>query len=73
MNDWLTHKDKFLREMMRLEGLRGFLPVCAKCAATGGIVRCTDCSGSLLLCRRCCLDAHISLPFHVIKVSTSPI
>lgn len=58
--------------MLRLDGLRGSPPKCARCRAigrAGELVRCRDChDGGELLCVACCVSAHRRLPFHVVEV-----
>ena len=70
MDEWTAYKDKFLEEMLRLEGLRGHDPHCARCSSvTCELIRCVDCSSSMLACADCCVKMHVANPFHVVEVS----
>ncbi|GJF00735.1 CxC2 domain-containing protein [Phanerochaete sordida] len=71
LREWTNHTERFLDELLRLEGLRGASPtVCSLCPASQSGVpqyRCSDCFGGRLVCRGCCLRVHHDQPFHRIK------
>lgn len=37
--------------------------------STKTLLQCTDCTGTLVECKSCCLRRHSSTPLHVVKVS----
>ena len=75
LKEWIPLRESFLNELLRLDGLRGRAEKCESCARDGvdarGVVRCNDCSGDELFCAECCVDEHLTLPFHRIEVCLS--
>ncbi|KAF7792136.1 hypothetical protein EIP86_003166 [Pleurotus ostreatoroseus] len=69
LSEWVDQRDRFLDELLRLEGLRDVKTVCAGCQVdvSAAAVRCKDCSGGQLFCASCCVSAHERLPFHVVE------
>ena len=73
----MGYRDKFLQEMLRLDGLRGDdASFCRRCgkdqtAANAALYRCKDCLGGELSCAECCVLAHAENPFHRVSVSTT--
>ncbi|GJE98466.1 CxC2 domain-containing protein [Phanerochaete sordida] len=65
---WSLEVDRYLDEIIRLDGLRGASPDrCPRCPASTLSVpryRCMDCFSGQLLCSDCCLHAHQEHPFH---------
>jgi hypothetical protein len=79
------HKDEFLRELLRHEGLgeNWRNPTCGTChqslmppsdldphTRNPRIIRCRDCFGGLQECIDCCLQRHARLPLHVLDVNS---
>jgi len=67
-------RDAFLQELIRLDG-RGDSAVAATCGLCQEVepsVRCEDCFGGLMFCRRCTVDLHACNPLHRIEVCGSP-
>ncbi|GJF00979.1 hypothetical protein PsYK624_172830, partial [Phanerochaete sordida] len=71
LRDWSEQSDKFLDELLRLEGLRGAsqdrCPLCFTYQSAEPEYRCSDCFGGRFVCRACCLSVHQDQPFHRIK------
>lgn len=40
--------------------------------STENLLQCTDCTGTLVECKSCCLKRHRSTPLHVVKVCFFP-
>ena len=67
MRDWLPHVQGFQEEILSLE-CYGMDTSCADChKQKGGQYRCSDCFSVRLLCKDCCVKAHMYLPFHSIS------
>ncbi|GJE99776.1 CxC2 domain-containing protein [Phanerochaete sordida] len=71
LREWTTQAEKFLDELLRLEGTRGasreICPLCPPSAPQAPLYRCSDCFGGQLVCQGCCLAVHHDQPFHRIK------
>lgn len=66
---WLSHRDEFLEEFLRLEGRGDYIDeMCAICLKESGVYRCQSCMGKQLLCRGCVVQTHLFNPLHVIEV-----
>jgi hypothetical protein len=73
LRKWIDDRDFYLQEFIRLDG-RGDLAVgnaCRLCGLTSPDIRCEDCFGGELLCRKCVIDRHASNPLHRIEVHTA--
>lgn len=69
---WVTERDKFLAEMIMLEG-RGHAicqDLCVQCHIYKAEYRCLDCLRGDLYCKACVLSNHKCHPFHFIDVSS---
>lgn len=75
LREWSRQTDKFVDELLRLEGPRGYsLTACPTCPPTRVQIpryRCNDCIGGDITCADCCVVRHQNLPYHRVKVSTS--
>jgi hypothetical protein len=66
---WLRERDKFLAELLRLEGRAGFSEdICRQCLQRPPVVRCKDCCGGEMLCEPCMVSFHVQNPLHRIEV-----
>ncbi|KAJ7842077.1 hypothetical protein B0H13DRAFT_2239393 [Mycena leptocephala] len=68
---WVTHRDEYLDEMIRLEG-RGSSDVystCGSCGTVNPAYRCEHqtCYGPGMLCKECIVNMHAVLPTHWIQ------
>lgn len=67
------HRDKYLDEMLRLEGRGGaaFHSKCAVCSVIDPRHRCVEqgCFGADMYCQTCIVEKHAVLPTHWIEVS----
>lgn len=43
---------------------------CSTCTLEPGTLRCSDCLGDEILCRKCCITVHQRQPFHHIQIWT---
>lgn len=71
LRQWTRHRDAFLNELLRLEGLHEGSGLCRRCPEGKNVaanLRCNDCTGGELVCADCCVGIHKSNPFHRIKV-----
>lgn len=68
--EWIRKRDIFMDEMLRREGLAGQEKdsKCSRCNEADGILRCKDCTGSLLMCAGCMCETHAAEPLHRIEV-----
>ncbi|KAG6809667.1 hypothetical protein H0H92_015232, partial [Tricholoma furcatifolium] len=70
MKHWLPERDRFLEELLTLEG-RGhqIMEHCPECQTEiiGRAFECLDCNGRLLLCTDCLVKSHQGNPFHRIR------
>src|ERR1700744_3734809 len=62
MDQWLDCRNKYLHILLEMEG-RPTAPICSICNNHAGI-KCPDCFGDPLFCRKCCVAAHRHSPFH---------
>lgn len=69
MQDWLPHRQEYLDELLRTEGLGSHNTLCLHCQARDGSVKCMDCFGGGLHCVKCTLEQHRFLPLHRVLVS----
>lgn len=71
--DWKPELQMVLHELLRHEGLGGAsidrCPHCRPGVKTIPTLRCKDCSSTVLMCRKCCVERHQGAPFHRIQVS----
>jgi CxC2 like cysteine cluster associated with KDZ transposases len=67
MNDWLPHQKTFLFEILAMEAPPADM-ICTSCLVQKAEIRCLDCLGSPILCRRCGLKNHHSDPYHKVEV-----
>ncbi|GJF00432.1 CxC2 domain-containing protein [Phanerochaete sordida] len=71
LREWSGQLQKFLDELLRLEGLRGanreVCPLCNPVSVAKPEYRCTDCFGGRLICHGCCLRAHQDHPLHRVQ------
>lgn len=76
MEQWMGHRDEYLDELLRRDGLSAGSPQhgCHACEKTdvANVMRCRDCAGGRHFCADCILSAHGALPLHRVEVSTSP-
>lgn len=68
MRTFLKWRDKFLDELMGLEGRGRFQHSCAGCRVAFPEYRCKDCVHGPLWCKACMLKNHAASPLHVIQV-----
>jgi hypothetical protein len=71
LEEWLPFRNMFLDEILRHDGLGGFLghSKCAKCEENDGIFKCKDCpSGRELKCQGCMVSLHQEFPLHRVEV-----
>ncbi|KAJ7019395.1 hypothetical protein C8F04DRAFT_1214342 [Mycena alexandri] len=68
---WVGHRDKYLDEMLRLEGRGDFAvySTCGGCGVANPAFRCENqsCYGSGMFCQRCIVARHQVLPSHWIR------
>ncbi|KAF8897005.1 hypothetical protein CPB85DRAFT_1440109 [Mucidula mucida] len=73
MKVWLPFQDKFLQQLLRLDGTAGADVLCPCCGdgtqARKGMYWCCDnaCFGLGLVCSKCCAEFHRTQPFHFIE------
>jgi hypothetical protein len=65
---WVLHRDKYLDELMRLEGRGRYEHLCAGCNTPFPNFRCKDCIHGALWCQACLVKRHSQSPLHVIEV-----
>lgn len=75
VQDWIPHRQKYLDELLRIEGLgeEAQPPRCPCCppeSASEGKYKCEDCFGGALLCEKCTVEKHKFLPLHRLLVSS---
>ena len=76
INDWIPHRDKYLDELIRVDGLgagAGTAAIsCSGCKLAGvdwkGMLRCLDCDRTRLLCEACVIKEHKHHYLHTIQV-----
>ncbi|KAJ6469546.1 hypothetical protein C8R47DRAFT_989403, partial [Mycena vitilis] len=56
--------DKYLSELMRLDGWGHALPHCPACGKGGPTFRCRDCNGGAVYCKTCIVARHEENPLH---------
>jgi hypothetical protein len=64
LREWKELRAGYLDELLVLEQLPS---EACRCGTAEGLLRCTDCFLSSVMCRECCLEAHRYLPFHRIQ------
>lgn len=71
MEQWIPHRDQYLDELLRHEGLGDATasPICADCGVENGLYKCASCCGDRITCGSCMVASHSMLPLHVILVS----
>ncbi|CDO74326.1 hypothetical protein BN946_scf184348.g1 [Trametes cinnabarina] len=69
LRSWLPFRDKYLDELLRLEGrgASGSTKTCLRCTADAATYRCRDCMGGELFCKACIVQRHAQLPLHRIQ------
>ena len=72
LKKWIPDHDKFLWELIRLDG-RGDRELWSSCRLCDGIcdIRCEECFGGEMFCRKCTVDLHAVNPLHRIEVGLS--
>jgi hypothetical protein len=67
--EWLTHRDDYLQEMLRHDGRGGLQEtMCADCNNNRGDFSCYDCAYSMGYCKGCLVNRHRIMPLHRIRV-----
>ncbi|KAK7027577.1 CxC2 domain-containing protein [Favolaschia claudopus] len=68
---WVTHRNEYLDEMLRLEGRGGpeISSACASCGSAAPEYRCENqtCHGPAMFCQDCIVERHQALPTHWIE------
>jgi hypothetical protein len=64
MRQWIPDRQNYLQEILDMERLPA--DAC-HCGNKENLIQCLDCFSTNILCRSCCLDVHMSLPFHRIN------
>ncbi len=73
MRVWLPFQDKFLQQLLQLDGTAGADVLCPRCSnetqAKRGTYCCCDntCFGLGLVCSECCVEFHRTQPLHFIE------
>ncbi|KAH9846598.1 hypothetical protein C2E23DRAFT_872278 [Lenzites betulinus] len=72
MKAWIPKRDKYLHEMLRLDGRGGYARErCASCpddqAAGAAVIRCRDCIPGPLCCEACMVRRHAHTPYHRVQ------
>ncbi|KAF7969882.1 hypothetical protein HWV62_25675 [Athelia sp. TMB] len=67
LRTWLDEREDFLLELLRRDG-RGDSGHRCSCNKADGVVRCTDCYGSVMVCQSCIVETHHVNPFHRIEI-----
>lgn len=69
LQTWLSHRDEYLDECIRLEGRGSFASRCAGCSSSFPAYRCNDCTHGALWCQKCLVVRHAHSPLHTVQVS----
>ncbi|TDL14368.1 hypothetical protein BD410DRAFT_734211 [Rickenella mellea] len=64
---WLPHRDMFLDELLRRDGMPHLSPPLCTCGVATALYRCNDCAFNDLLCQKCLIDCHARLPLHCVE------
>ena len=68
MDEWLTHREAYLYEMLRHDGQEGLQAITCTNCNSDGCFSCDDCAYSMHYCSPCLIRHHLLMPFHRIKV-----
>ncbi|KAJ8489239.1 hypothetical protein ONZ45_g13657 [Pleurotus djamor] len=70
LRQWVPFREEYMREILSLERLSSSSAGCARCfqrMEESATFRCTDCFGEQTMCQKCCCEAHISQPLHLVE------
>lgn len=68
LRKWLGERDNYLLELLRRDGRGDSRSPCHQCSHADGVVRCIDCHGGRMLCRKCMVSSHHTNPLHRVEV-----
>jgi hypothetical protein len=63
MGQWLQYRSKYLNILLEMEGW-AYATKCSICSTTAADIKCSDCFGPNIFCKKCSLDIHKRSPFH---------
>ncbi|TDL19767.1 hypothetical protein BD410DRAFT_751691, partial [Rickenella mellea] len=67
LKEWVSHRDLFLDELLRQDGMAHPSPPLCECGASDARFRCKDCSFNELWCKNCLCRQHLRLPLHRVE------